>query len=252
MTGPLRIEDDALSDTGLVRPANEDSYASLAQAQVWAVADGMGGHENGRFASQAIAEAVQAAAFPEVFEAACDALGAAIHAANQRIFAAAQDAGKLMGSTVVALVVRGSEFAVLWAGDSRAYLLRGDQLIQLTRDHSQVQDMLDRGLLSAEQAADHPMRHVLSRAVGVQPALEIDAIRDHIQTGDLFLLCSDGLHGVLSDEEIAAILRRDEAGSARALVAACLERGAPDNVTVVLVAASEPTLLALAGEERAP
>ncbi|MET0251599.1 MAG: protein phosphatase 2C domain-containing protein [Novosphingobium sp.] len=251
MTGALRIEDFALTDTGLARAENEDSHASLPQAQAWLVADGMGGHENGRFASQAIVDAVTAADLPQGIEAACQALGSAIHAANKRIFAAAADAGRLMGSTMVALVLRDDEFAVLWAGDSRAYLLRDDQLFQLTRDHSQVQDMIDRGLLTPEDAADHPMRHVLARAVGVQAALEVDAIRDHTHRGDLFLLCSDGLHGVVSDAEIAEILRGHGIGAAQPLVAACLARGAPDNVTVVLVSANEPTLLALAGEESA-
>lgn len=251
MTVQLRIEDDALTDTGLVRPQNEDSHLSLPQKQLWLVADGMGGHEGGRFASQAIVEAVSTADLPDGFEAATDAFSAAVHAANQRIFAAGRDAGRLMGSTVVALLVRGDEFAVFWAGDSRAYLLRDDQLILLTRDHSQVQDMVDRGLLSPEDAADHPMRHVLRRAVGVQPSLEIDAIRDQVAKGDLFLLSSDGLHGVLSDEDIAAILRKHEVGAARPLVDACLQRGAPDNVTVVLVSASEPTMLNLARQESA-
>ena len=250
MTVPLRIEDDALTDTGLVRPQNEDSHLSRPQQQLWVVADGMGGHEGGRFASQAIVEALAAAELPDGFEAAADALSAAVHAANQRVYATARDAGRMMGSTVVALLLRGDEFAVFWAGDSRAYLLRDDRLIQLTRDHSQVQDMLDRGLMSEADAADHPMRHVLTRAVGVQPTLEIDAIRDVVNKGDVFLLCSDGLHGVLSDEEITAILREQGVGAAPALVAACLERGAPDNVTVALVSASEPTMLTLASEER--
>jgi serine/threonine-protein phosphatase Stp1 len=251
MTDPLRIEDSALTDTGLVRPQNEDSHLSLPWARVWAVADGMGGHENGRFASQTIVEALAGAAYPEAIEPACEAVGDAIHAANRRIFEAASQAGKMMGSTVVAMVVRGDEFCVLWAGDSRAYLLRGDQLIRLTQDHSQVQAMVESGLLTEAQAADHPMRHVLARAVGVQPGLEIDAIRDHLQNGDLFLLCSDGLHGVLSDSEIAGLLRAHGGGAAQPLVAACLERGAPDNVTVVLVAAHEPTLLSPTGEASA-
>ena len=248
---PLRIEDAALTDTGLVRAANEDSHLCLAEERVWVVVDGMGGHDNGRFAADAIVEAVRSASMPEAFELACDALGAAIQAANQRIHAAAKEVGKLMGSTVVTLLMRGHEFAVLWAGDSRAYLLRGDRLTPLTHDHSQVQAMLDRGFLTPEQAADHPMRHVLARAVGVQSSLEIDAIRDQVQNHDLFLLSSDGLHGVLSDDEIAAILRRQGAGAAPALVKACLDRGAPDNVTVVLVSAEEPTLLELAGQEGA-
>jgi serine/threonine-protein phosphatase Stp1 len=248
MTSQLRIEDASLTDTGLARAQNEDCYASLPREQVWLVADGMGGHDNGQFASQAIVEATNAAVFPDGLENACTALGDAIHAANARIYSTAQAAGKMMGSTFVALVVRDGEFAVMWAGDSRAYLFRDDRLIQLTRDHSQVQELLDRGLLTPADAADHPMRHILARAVGVQDALEIDAIRDKVVQGDLFLLCSDGLHGVVSDDEIAAILREHGAGGVQALVQASLARGAPDNVTVVLVYASEPTMLVLAGE----
>jgi serine/threonine protein phosphatase PrpC len=248
MNRQLRIEDASLTDTGLARAENEDCHASIPEQQAWLVADGMGGHDNGRFASHAIVESARAASLPESLEDACYALGGAIHAANERIYAASREAGKMMGSTVVALVVREGEFAVMWAGDSRAYLYRGDQLIQLTRDHSQVQELMDRGMLTPEEAADHPMRHVLARAVGVQPTLEIDAIRDQVAKGDLFLLCSDGLHGVVEDAEIAAILREHGNAGAQALIEASLERGAPDNVTVVLVYASEPTMLVLAGE----
>jgi serine/threonine protein phosphatase Stp1 len=248
MNRNLRIEDASLTDTGLARAENEDCHASLPEQQVWLVADGMGGHDNGRFASQAIVEAARAATLPDGLEQACFALGGAIHAANERIYATSREAGKMMGSTVVALVVREGEFAVMWAGDSRAYLYRDDQLIQLTRDHSQVQELMDRGMLTPAEAADHPMRHVLARAVGVQPTLDIDAIRDTVVKGDLFLLCSDGLHGVVDEVEIAAILKEHGNGGAPKLIEASLEHGAPDNVTVVLVHASEPTMLVLAGE----
>ena len=248
MNSNLRIEDVSLTDTGLARAENEDCHISLPQQQVWLVADGMGGHDNGRFASQAIVEATRVATIPDGLEPACDALGNAIHAANERIFATSREAGKMMGSTVVALVVRDGVFAVMWAGDSRAYLFRDGQLIQLTRDHSQVQDLMDRGMLTAAEAADHPMRHVLARAVGVQAELQVDAIRDHVVKGDLFLLCSDGLHGVVDDADITEILREHGSGGAQKLIEASLERGAPDNVTVVLVYASEPTMLVLAGE----
>lgn len=249
MSRPLRIEDRALSHVGLVRSENEDSHLSLPQAQVWVVADGMGGHANGRFASQAIVTALGEAQIPGNLPEAVDAIAAAFQAANAHIYAAGQDAAGTMGSTAVALVIRGREFAVLWAGDSRAYLFRDEQLIALTRDHSQVQELLDRGVLAPEDAANHPMRHVLARAVGVQAELEIDGIRDEVAMGDLFLLCSDGLHGVLSDDEIAEIVRRNGPHSDHALVDACLERGAPDNVTISLVGVSEPTLLAVGGED---
>lgn len=249
MTGSFRIEDASVTHVGKVRSENEDSHVSVPFAGVWLVADGMGGHANGRLASQTIADCVGAAVLPDELQAACDEVANAIHSANSRIFAKSQEIGKQMGSTVVALVVRGNDFVVLWAGDSRAYLYRQGHLIQLTRDHTQVEAMLERGLLTAEEAEDHPMKHVLARAVGVQEALEIDAICDSIESRDIFLLCSDGLHGVIEDAEIAAILAAHGHGAGEVLVAACLDRGAPDNVTVTLVAANEPTLLVLNGAQ---
>ncbi len=247
MIGHFRIEDNAVTHVGHVRSENEDSFSSMPQAGVWLVADGMGGHFNGRMASQAIAHAVSEIDAMNDLEDACAAVAAAVHRANAEIFARSLEVGKQMGSTMVSLIVRGCEFAVLWSGDSRAYLYRDDLLIQLTRDHTQVEAMMERGLLTPEEALDHPMKHVLARAVGVQESLEIDAIRDAIEPRDIFILCSDGLHGVLADDEIAVILRewRHEAGDK--LIEACLARGAPDNVTITLVAANEPTLLALNG-----
>ena len=152
-----------------------------------------------------------------------------------------------MGSTVVALLVQDRRFAVLWAGDSRIYLRRDRSLHQLTRDHTQVQDMVDAGLLSPEEAKEHPMKHVLARAVGVQPRLELDAIVDEADVGDMFLLCSDGLTGQVSDDEIVTTMNgRQPQAVCAALVELCLERGAPDNVTTVAVACEEITRISLA------
>lgn len=245
MNPSLRIEDDAHTNVGCVRSANEDSLVALSQDRVWIVADGMGGHANGKMASSTIVAAVEAADIPEDLVPACEAVSDAIHGANAAIYAEAQSAGQQMGSTVVGLVIRERQFAVLWAGDSRAYVYRNHNLYQLTRDHTQVQEMIDRGLMRPEDAEGHPMGHVLARAVGVQPSLEIDAIADEALPGDLFLLCSDGLHGVLSSEEISAILAQDGRLSPEPLIAACIERGAPDNVSVIVVSASEPTTLSL-------
>ena len=247
MTQPLRTEDDAQTNTGCVRSANEDSLVSLPRERVWIVADGMGGHANGKMASNAIVSAIEAAQIPEDLVPACEAVSDAIHTANAAIYAEAQAVGQQMGSTVVCLVIRERQFGILWAGDSRAYVYRDGLLHQLTRDHTQVQEMIDRGLMRPEDAEGHPMGHVLARAVGVQPTLEIDAIVDEALPGDLFLLCSDGLHGVLSGEEIAAILAQDGRLAPAALIAACIERGAPDNVSVIVVSASEPTTLSFAG-----
>jgi len=247
MTPAFRIQDTSITDVGKVRSENEDSHVDMPREGVWLVADGMGGHYNGRFASQAITSAVGATAMPDDIDQAWDAVAGAIHQANGLIFEKSQTDGRQMGSTVVALVVRGHEFVVLWAGDSRAYLYRDGHLIQLTRDHTQVEAMVERGLLNPDEAADHPMKHVLARAVGVQETLELDAIKDQIVARDVFLLCSDGLTGVLSDAEIAAYLREHDLVAGERMVAACLDRGAPDNVTITLVSASEPTLLVLNG-----
>jgi serine/threonine protein phosphatase Stp1 len=247
MTASFRIDDSSISHVGHVRSENEDCHASLAWAGIWVVADGMGGHYNGRFASQAIADSVGRVQTSEDLNDACNAVAGSIHDANAAIFAKSLEVGKQMGSTVVALILHRADFVVLWAGDSRAYLYRDGQLIQLTRDHTQVEALLERGLLTPEEALDHPMKHVLARAVGVQESLEIDAIRDTVKTRDIFLLCSDGLHGVIDDHEIAAILAEQGHAAGEALIALCLDRGAPDNVTVTLVAANEPTLLALNG-----
>jgi serine/threonine protein phosphatase Stp1 len=249
MSIKLRLEDEVGTHTGCVRQANEDSLASRPRDQIWAVADGMGGHKNGKYASDKLASSIEAALVPDDLAGACDAIADAIHSANDEIYAEAQRAGEQMGSTIVALVIREREFAILWAGDSRAYLLRNDVLHLLTTDHTQVQEMLDKGLLDAQQAINHPMGHVLARAVGVQPDLDIDAISDMAEVGDVFLLCSDGLHGVLSESQIAQIITQWGRQSAEKLVEACLEKGAPDNVTVAIVWASEPTTLSYGGNQ---
>lgn len=246
MSTSLRLHDDLHTDTGCVRAANEDSSIALPRFQAWVVADGMGGHVNGKHASETIVRSVGAATYPDDLEAACDVMAGSIHAANAALFQEATQAGILMGSTVVGLLIRERRFAIIWAGDSRGYIYRDHQLYQLTTDHTQVQELVDRNILTAEQAIDHPMSHVLARAVGAQEVLALDAISDEVALGDIFILCSDGLHGVLTDAEIAGIIEQYGAASASVLVSACLERGAPDNVTVATVHATELTAVTLA------
>ena len=151
------------------------------------------------------------------------------------------------------LLVHGDRFAALWVGDSRIYLRRADMLVPLTRDHSQVQEMVDRGLIAPEEAADHPRGHVLARAVGVGARIAVDVVTDAVEPGDRFLLCSDGLSGQVTDPELGAILALpDQSEAIEALVARALDRGAPDNVTAILVGVQETTRLdfADAGEAR--
>jgi serine/threonine protein phosphatase PrpC len=239
-----KIEATARSHEGRVRTNNEDAYCDRTGDGLWAVADGMGGHEFGERASAAIVDALNAAVLPDDLQDTCEQVSQAIHRANASIWQETQAAGIQSGSTVVSLVIRGDQFAVLWVGDSRAYLLRDGALFQLSRDHTQVQEMVDRGLLTEAEAEGHPMGHVLARAVGVRDELEVDAIIDEIAPGDIFLLCSDGLSGVLNDHEIAALLRlADSRDSVDRLITKTLERGAPDNVTTIVVATREPTLV---------
>jgi serine/threonine protein phosphatase PrpC len=245
----LRIDSAAGTHPGLVRAANEDAFCERAADGIWAVADGMGGHAHGDWASRTLVSALDTVSLPEDFDAATQAVASAIHVGNHVIWTEAQRRGQQMGSTVVALFARGDRFALLWVGDSRAYLLRDGQLYPLSRDHSQVQELVDRGLISPEEAKTHPRGHVLARAVGVGERLEIDAFTDSVLPGDQFLLCSDGLTGLIDDGELAALLAAGggRRASVERLIACALERGAPDNVTVLIVTAQEATALSLAG-----
>lgn len=244
---PFRIESASRTHEGRVRTHNEDAFCVRDGDGLWAVADGMGGHEGGEWASGRIVRELGKVCLDKGFEKACDAAKAAIAAANRQILDEGKKRGKRMGSTIVLLIVEGARYGVLWAGDSRAYLMRAGALGQLSRDHSQVQEMVARGLMTPEQAVGHPMGHILSRAVGVQKEVEVDLVTGEVCSGDIFLLCSDGLHGVVADAEIAAHLSRESPDRALdQLVELTLSRGAPDNVTGIAIWASDPTLLSFA------
>lgn len=247
MNAALRIDWRAGTDVGAVRQVNEDSFSALPDRGIWAVADGMGGHSHGDWASSQIAQALNAVGPCDSFDALIDAAARAIHDANSIICAEAAAKEQRMGSTVVALVIQDRRFGVLWAGDSRVYLVRGGQLLQMSRDHTMVQDMVDRGLISEQESHGHPMGHVLARAVGVETTLQLDAIVDDVLPGDTFLLCSDGVYGMIPDPELLDLIMRTEVDRLpEVLVARCLERDAPDNVTAIVVRALEPTMLVIA------
>jgi serine/threonine protein phosphatase PrpC len=153
-----------------------------------------------------------------------------------------------MGTTVAILHVYGENFAAFWAGDSRVYLLREQQLFRLTKDHSQVQELVDAGVLDSAGADRHPARNVLTRAVGTTPDLSLDAVVDKIEADDLFLLCSDGLTTVVNDHEIAAALSLPRLESAiQKLATMTMQRGAPDNFSIICVACEEATSVPAGG-----
>ena len=204
---------------------------------LWAVADGMGGHDKGDVASAMITEALMR--LPIVYgldtmvDAAIDALGMV----NRELIAlaAAENSERSIGSTVVGLAIAGEQFRCFWAGDSRAYRIRDREIVQLSRDHSLVQDLVDAGMLTAVEAESHPNANVITRAVGVGDDLKIDKVSGDVQPGDRFLLASDGLTRLVSDAELVAELTsRPPAVAAERLVETVLSRGAPDNVTMII------------------
>ncbi|SRR6266851_3186265 len=243
-----------LSDPGTGRDNNEDYAGVLApddaeSVPVFVVADGMGGHAAGEVASRLAVETVLATWQSGGTAAAHQRLRTAARAANVAVFDAGTGAERRgMGSTLTALALAGREVVIAHIGDSRAYAVRGNQASQLTADHSRVGEMLRMRLITAEQAARHPARSMLTRCLGTEPVVQIDLIRQPVEVGDTFVLCSDGLWDTVARAEIAAIVTGpapsadgaspstpSPAGAAAALIELALKRDAPDNVTVVVI-----------------
>jgi serine/threonine protein phosphatase PrpC len=220
---------------GLVRARNEDSLVLRPEAGLWAVADGMGGHGGGDVASRMATDALGRVEAAATGEGRLDAVEQAVIAANGEMRAYARTQGRdVVGTTLVALIVFEAHFAVLWCGDSRAYLMRAGALRQITRDHSETQDLVDRGVLDPQEAKHWPRRSVLTRALGATDAPELDLVSGRWAPHDRFLLCSDGLTAHCDEADIAAALAGDDPQAAcDALIALTLQRGASDNVTAI-------------------
>lgn len=241
MTTAIRCRSVGLSHVGRVRRLNEDAWLARPDLGLWAVADGMGGHSRGDLASRTIVAALDRLSPPADAASHLRAVEAALAEAHAALHRLARDAGDVCGSTVAVLLAFERRFAVLWAGDSRIYRRRMGCFERLTRDHSLVEEMVERGLLAPEAARVHPWRNRITRAVGIEGPLALECRQGELATGDLYLLCSDGLTGHLDDAEIAALLAgQPPKAAARALVEATLAVGAEDNVTVVLVAVEAP------------
>ena len=233
------ISTASASDVGRVRSANQDACCELddplRELHVLFVADGMGGHRGGEVASRIAVEGVS-----EIFETSPEPpdnlLTSAFARANERIFetASADPALRGMGTTGVALALTGARRAVVaHVGDSRAYRLRGGDLTQITGDHSVVGELVRRGQLTPEQARVHPQSNEILRALGTQPEVEVEITPLEVEPGDRYLLCSDGLSGMLPDDAIREVLAREDAAEAvRTLIARANEAGGTDNITV--------------------
>ncbi len=225
------------TDRGEIRKVNEDAYLDWPEMRLWAVADGMGGHDGGVLASHQIVECLRATEEPRNLSDFIEKVRAQLQEANRilRSMLANTGASDVVGSTVVALLAFGEKCACLWAGDSRAYLFRNGEFLQVTRDHSMVDELVRVGSISPEDAARHPQANVVTRAVGGAEALEVDVVTLNTEPKDLFVLCSDGLTKELSDNEIASILADSTPQLAcERLLQKALEHGGKDNVTVVI------------------
>jgi len=229
---------NAVTHIGKVRKLNEDSYAERPDIGVWLVADGMGGHAAGEVASLAVADAIKGLQPCHDFETLYEAVKVSLRNVNHLLREQSADfvAKRVPGSTVVVLVIAGSQGAVVWVGDSRIYRYRDQRLLQLTRDHSYVQSLVDQGLIDAEEAESHRMSNIITRAIGIAEPVELDSQTIEVQPGDQFLLCSDGLNRVVPNAEIESIMgsgSRDEV--VQSLLQNALAGGAPDNVTIICV-----------------
>ena len=233
-----RFRSWAVTHPGAKRTHNEDAYVDRPDLGLWAVADGAGGHAAGEVASGMIAEALESIP-PEL--SASELLAQVRLAIEQthaalREEAARRDPDVMVASTVVVMLARGDHFACLWAGDSRAYLLREGMLRQITRDHSLVQELLEAGAIGPDDAMNHPRGNVITRAVGAEvEAFALDKVSDRLVPGDRFLLCSDGLCKTLPEDEMANLLAAIDGTPPQALVDAALAANVSDNVTAVAV-----------------
>lgn len=230
----------SFSEKGCIRKNNEDSFLVLQGEGLYAVADGMGGHRAGEVASSTALHVLEKEVLKLVGlegQALEDGLSGSFRHANQVIYESStsdpENAG--MGTTLTVLLVRSTSVAIAHVGDSRAYLWRDERLTSLTIDHSLVGELVRLGEISLEDAEKHPQRHVLMRAVGADPEVEVDCRSISLQTGDVFLLCTDGFSNLISDQELAQEFLKPDSWEERfeRLRQLTLERGAPDNFTAL-------------------
>jgi protein phosphatase len=248
------IEAFGRTDVGRRRKINEDSFLVSPETSLYAVCDGMGGHNAGEVASRMAIDTLsnfieksgveREITWPWGLDANLSFDGnrmkTAIRLANAKVFQAADNREELtgMGTTIVALVVSGNVMTIGSAGDSRCYLVRNGELKQLTRDDSWVSAALGEGILNSDDVEHHPLRNVITKAVGARDTIDLDVIEHVLQPGDVAMLCSDGLHGMLNDHELGRLLLPAPGSleeSTERLIAAANEAGGRDNVTVVLL-----------------
>ncbi len=238
----MHIRFGSQSDQGKVRSSNEDSYAANLKNKLFLVADGMGGHAAGEIASQIAAATVEEMVATGIRSSAPpdEILLHAAEEANARIYQTQRMKMEYsgMGSTLTTLSFSGNHYYLAHVGDSRSYLLRNNNLSQLTQDHSLVWHLYESGMLRKEELSSHPQKNLITRSIGPHPQVEIDIKKGEAFEEDTYLLCSDGLTDVVTDEIIREILSNrnlSPQAQSEALVKAANDRGGPDNITVVIV-----------------
>ncbi|MEL6915917.1 MAG: SpoIIE family protein phosphatase [Pseudomonadota bacterium] len=239
------------TDVGCVRKVNEDSVLPAPGSGLWLVADGMGGHAAGDYASQTIVAQMENVGVPAGALDLRARFMERLSGANAMILAHAADLGKgAIGSTIAALMIQQDHYASIWSGDSRVYLFRSGQLRRVTKDHTEVQAMVDAGRITEDEAYNWPQRNVITRAIGVTEVPECDMVEGALAHGDLFLICSDGLTEYYHDSELEGVLAQANLGGQSGamadtcdrLVDTARDRGGKDNVSVVLVRVMENPL----------
>ena len=235
---PIKWSSYAESNVGTVRNINEDSILAKPEANLWAIADGMGGYEAGDVASSLIVKTLDELGNKESLSDIVNAVEDTLIDVNHRIqeYADIMLDGRMLGSTVVSLIIRGRIGACVWAGDSRLYRFRNHQLQQLSRDHSHVEELMTQGHITAEEAANHPDSNVITRAVGAHEDIYLDLNVFNLQVGDTLLLCSDGLYNAVKQPDILQFMSlATPALIVQSLLARALENGANDNVSIIVV-----------------
>jgi protein phosphatase len=241
----MKIKAFGLSDVGRRRENNQDSLLIEPERRLFAVADGMGGHAAGEIAShmaiEALSETLDRSSWNgnDAPRTVASALEHAFAEGNRRICESVVARGEWrgMGTTIVAMIALDDRAVIGHVGDSRAYLLRSGTLRRLTHDHSWVSEQVRMGLMTDEEAHRHPMRNIVTRALGNRPALDVDIIEADARPADVFLLCSDGLNSMLTDDEIHRTLMghvKDPESACRRLVELANSKGGEDNITVIV------------------
>jgi protein phosphatase len=229
------------TDVGAKRKINEDSLLTRPEAGLWVVADGMGGHAAGDVASNAVVHPLQQLERNGALADFVEAVEDAFLSVNRQLrdYARNELGGRTVGSTVVALILSEHTGVCLWAGDSRLYRLRGNQLIRLSRDHSAVQEMVEAGAITQSEADRHPKSNVITRAVGGGDVLHVDSAVFAPVAGDTYLLCSDGLYNEVAEDTIRRKLALAPDEAATVLVDEALHNGGRDNISLVIVRLAE-------------